>query len=305
MSRAQPPGGARITRTKLLERVDTLVGDEVVRSYEFDHEEAPVGVPPPREGVGVTRVKEITECSYKTGARVCKRPTRFAYTDKRGLIGSERTVEPQYSGFRPMERPGMPVAYSRPLVVLDTNGDGKDDVLAQILLIATGNRTPGSEPFTQVAADLSMFQAPTQGDVFDFDHDGRDDLLLSAYDGNRLWVARSTGDAAAPFEQLPIGNASPPIWTGPGPAPIRSFLADLDGDGIKDLFECFGRQAPPGPVSSAHYQRGLPGGGFSDFAAYAGQNGLRFDLYVRPTTQLSGPLAQQVANGAINLRFIP
>lgn len=29
------------------------------------------------------------------------------------------------------------------------------------------------------------------------------------------------------------------------------------------------------------------------------------DLWVRPTTQLSGPLAQEVANGAVNLRYIP
>jgi hypothetical protein len=42
-----------------------------------------------------------------------------------------------------------------------------------------------------------------------------------------------------------------------------------------------------------------------DFAAHASANGLRFDLWVRPTTQLSGPLAQEVANGAINLRYIP
>ncbi|HEU4583743.1 MAG TPA: SpvB/TcaC N-terminal domain-containing protein [Polyangiaceae bacterium] len=42
-----------------------------------------------------------------------------------------------------------------------------------------------------------------------------------------------------------------------------------------------------------------------DFAAYAAQNGLRFDLFVRPNTILSGPLAQEIANGVINLRFIP
>ena len=42
-----------------------------------------------------------------------------------------------------------------------------------------------------------------------------------------------------------------------------------------------------------------------DFAAYASANGLRFDLWVRPTTQLSGPLAQEVANRAIKLRYIP
>jgi len=42
-----------------------------------------------------------------------------------------------------------------------------------------------------------------------------------------------------------------------------------------------------------------------DFASYARENGLRFDLWVRPSTQLSGPLAEEVANGVINLRFIP
>lgn len=42
-----------------------------------------------------------------------------------------------------------------------------------------------------------------------------------------------------------------------------------------------------------------------DFASYARQNGLRFDLWVRPTTELSGPLADEVSSGAINLRFIP
>jgi hypothetical protein len=42
-----------------------------------------------------------------------------------------------------------------------------------------------------------------------------------------------------------------------------------------------------------------------DFAAYSQQNGLRFDLYVRPDTQLSGPLQQAIRNGLINLRNIP
>jgi hypothetical protein len=42
-----------------------------------------------------------------------------------------------------------------------------------------------------------------------------------------------------------------------------------------------------------------------DFAAHAQGNGLRFDLWVRADTQLSGPLAREIANGAINLRVIP
>ncbi|PVD50035.1 hypothetical protein DC498_22205 [Terrimonas sp.] len=42
-----------------------------------------------------------------------------------------------------------------------------------------------------------------------------------------------------------------------------------------------------------------------DYMQYSQQNGLRFDLYVRPTTQLSRPLQQQVANGNINLLLLP
>ena len=42
-----------------------------------------------------------------------------------------------------------------------------------------------------------------------------------------------------------------------------------------------------------------------DFATHADKNGLRFDLFVRPTTELSTPLQQAVGDGLINLRLIP
>jgi hypothetical protein len=42
-----------------------------------------------------------------------------------------------------------------------------------------------------------------------------------------------------------------------------------------------------------------------DFSSFAQQTGRRFDLFVRPGTQLSGPLQQAVQQGTINLRFIP
>lgn len=42
-----------------------------------------------------------------------------------------------------------------------------------------------------------------------------------------------------------------------------------------------------------------------DYAAFAQQQGLSFDLYVRQGAQLSGPLQQAISSGAINLRFIP
>ena len=42
-----------------------------------------------------------------------------------------------------------------------------------------------------------------------------------------------------------------------------------------------------------------------DSASYAQANGLRFDLYVRPDTYLTGPLLQAITDGTVNLRFIP
>lgn len=54
-------------------------------------------------------------------------------------------------------------------------------------------------------------------------------------------------------------------------------------------------------VSSLWYSSQL-----RDFAAYAQQNGLQFNLYVRGSTQLSGPLQAAVDDGTINLiRSLP
>jgi RHS repeat-associated protein len=42
-----------------------------------------------------------------------------------------------------------------------------------------------------------------------------------------------------------------------------------------------------------------------DYAQYAQSNGLRFDLWVRSTTRLSGPLQDAITSGVVNLRIIP
>lgn len=42
-----------------------------------------------------------------------------------------------------------------------------------------------------------------------------------------------------------------------------------------------------------------------DFTTYSRANGLNFELWVRPTTELSGPLQQAIADGQITLRLIP
>lgn len=42
-----------------------------------------------------------------------------------------------------------------------------------------------------------------------------------------------------------------------------------------------------------------------DFADIAAQQGLQYDLYIRPSTELSGPLMEAIEAGTINVNFIP
>lgn len=42
-----------------------------------------------------------------------------------------------------------------------------------------------------------------------------------------------------------------------------------------------------------------------DFAAYAQDNGFRFDLWIRQGASLSGPLEDAARSGLVNLRVIP
>jgi len=42
-----------------------------------------------------------------------------------------------------------------------------------------------------------------------------------------------------------------------------------------------------------------------DYAFFARQSALSFDLYVRPTTSLSGPLEQLASDGGVNILRIP
>jgi hypothetical protein len=92
-----------------------------------------------------------------------------------------------------------------------------------------------------------------------------------------------------------------------GETAVRS-VADI---GEKALIRVAGRTRVPDGLTNTVLTEVKNVGSLSytqqlrDFAAYASANGLRFDLWVRPTTQLSGPLAQEVANGAINLLYIP
>ena len=124
-----------------------------------------------------------------------------------------------------------------------------------------------------------------------------------------LPAARSVQRAAGGTSTVMRGGAGPVRVGQAGEAAVRS-VADI---GPKTSISVAGRTRIPDGldlelgrlsevknVQSLSYTRQL-----RDFAAYARENGLRFDLWVRPTTRLSGPLLDVIETGTINRRFIP
>ena len=215
-------GKSRIVRTKLLTRVESFVGSKAVRSYELGYEAAPTGVPELDPAFyGISRLKQIQECSNKNGVRECKRPTVFTYTDQRGL------EDLNSDGIADDVRVAAGAELIRAVHALDWNGDGMDDIfVASVppkLLIATGDR---AAPYRAIDASVNC------PEVFDFDHDGCDDVLDTC---DSVIHQSSCTDEANPF----IDRSDLPA----GPQGVRLYLPDLNGDGTKDLFICSGNQA--------------------------------------------------------------
>lgn len=241
-------GGARIARTQLLEAIETRVAGTLVRSYELEYEQGSL-VATADDVPGVKRLQAVRECSYKHGSRVCKRPTKFEYSNEQGLGGATVStgLHPfgDQLGFQPTEP-----------IVLDWNGDGKEDLLVRQgqlggsgvwnLLLATGDE---NDPYEVVNTGLvaPSSREPlrgacfTQNSVFDHNLDGRADLFdfcrkdIGGGDVNAYQVLVSTGTLANPFSSAGIRNID---FTDDPTVHTKAFLVDLNGDGIKDLFEC-------------------------------------------------------------------
>ena len=238
-------GGARVARTQLLSKVTTSVGGAKVRSYELGY--GGVGLPGTMNDwfpieFRTKRLKQVTECSYKHGSRVCKRPTVFAYTEEHGIDATAQvTPFPQLA-------PEGPSATIR----LDWNGDGRDDLLVRNgpwkLLVSTGSRTGAAfveVPIGILAGPSNPRGCINQNSIVDLNHDGNDDVV--DFCGSDLFHKRwiSTSDPASPFRPE-IG------WETPLGAPTRALLVDLDADGFMDLFTC----ADDNRVRSQHNLQG-------------------------------------------------
>jgi len=145
------------------------------------------------------------------------------------------------------------------------------ELAPQIASAETSHATPSS-----IRENLPLAVDPASGCCVAAEEAGRGGTAL----------ARSLGQAG----EDAVGIAGPKVSIeipGSGQIRIPDALTDTTLTEVKN-------------VGSLSYTQQL-----RDFTTYSQANGLDFQLYVRPSTQLSGPLQQAITNGQINLNFIP
>ncbi|MDP9903103.1 putative toxin [Arthrobacter bambusae] len=121
------------------------------------------------------------------------------------------------------------------------------------------------------------------------------------------WLAKIAGPLRHVEETAEIGGAASVRLGQAGEAAVQAKYAIGDKatrfiDGRTRIFDGLTSQAVS-EVKNVSYQAYTQQ--LKDSLTYAQRNGLRFDLYVRPTTTLSQPLLDAIARREINLRYIP
>lgn len=187
-----------------------------------------------------------------------------------------------------------------------------------------GNELPVTMPRNGVVEQTPGARAPLQSYSGVDPNSGRDPVVFGAMTAPTFFPGANPGlvPVYPEADVLMIGRA---FWTGGGSAlaprggagPVMTgqagelAVSNAYDIGLKQAIQVNGRMRIPDGltatvlsevknVASQSFTRQL-----RDFSQYAVQNGLRFDLYTRPSTILSRPLQQAVQDGLINLRTIP
>ena len=255
--------GIRVSRSRLLERVETYVESTLVRSYDLSYEEAPVPQPPGGAHVqGESRLIAIAECaqdkiSLANVQMQCAAPTTFEYGYEEGFHDPPLVVN--LGAGISQSSPHAPIVVARG----DVTGDGLDDLLFRpngaanttAIARATGNR---SAPLATLPSpkdrDLSALGAMA---VRDHNGDGKQDLLgqspqfVEANQARFDLLVSSFGSFVNDSVSIPlrVSNA----------VTDRYAAVDVDGDDHEDFLVC----SPSGDLS--YFPRvGIPGGLYFD-----------------------------------------
>ncbi len=207
--------GNRVRQTQRLARIETIVGNRIVRSYEFAYKDPDLSSPFEQPLL----LGEVKECAEVNAIERCKPPTTFHYN-----APGEITVGP-----------GLARAYVTGDAVTDVNGDGLDDLRSfyQVFL-ATGDRTNPFETIDEHVSHPSRLRRFPQERVFDYDHNGTDDFVIGESDSGvevmpfTIYAQDASGGHEAMYTSFSWGND-----------PISYMRAvDLNGDSFSDIYTC-------------------------------------------------------------------
>ena len=250
----------------------SMVGT-VLREYRLSYDFA-------RPDHSSSLLAKVTECAplLPTDQNlVCKPSTRFLYDNTPAGL-SAPTKYFKYNGVNPADNPGD--------VVLDMDGDGRDDMLVPV-------PTPGP-PLTKAHWEIVWGKDAAQGvaepqfvgqslrdayndprlyNVLDWDGDGRDDLLMEPRYGSAKYWVLSFKNGAFVIDKTPFASASIPDQTWAA----RTYVVDADGDGLRDIVRCIGPSNGPWKWSLIS----APGGVLErpiDFGGFCFQHYMAIDL---------------------------
>lgn len=265
--------GMRLTQTSLLTSVEVFSDELFVRRYSLTYED------PQQHASKKSRLAKIQECADET---LCKPSTNFTWNG--GQAGYEKTLF----------QPTSPTNGSSIWNIWDWNGDGlhetvfsdlyaesdptfgdlerrkmrfvrsknKDGVLTTSLPDDVSNPNLDLGDLNYVGEEELCHAAVPQFVVFDYDGDGKDDLVVTnrtSANGNLLYVKADDvgGDSnvVGTYYKEAFGIKMPPLnlpIEGPTnclslPPQGALFFLDLNGDGLQDMVQCY----PGGAVGSA------------------------------------------------------
>lgn len=250
--------GVQTTRTRLLNRINISIENQIIKSYLIENALAAPNVFEVRRVWECTPQHDDPEDEGSPLHDVCKKPTEFDYYQGAGFgpaIDSGITLDPS--------RQSPPESQ---FIVWDANADGHDDLIVAQHYGYRNLLDPGGDQWVQLSvqhlADDSLTVSKTelpfyqrksglthaaewrdffQGNIMDVDGDGIDDLMDSSVRGQTDATALKGGDVVGATVST-SSNQSFPAFNMPSPrdytengheVPSLAFI-DVDGDGVSD-----------------------------------------------------------------------
>lgn len=127
------------------------------------------------------------------------------------------------------------VSDGQQLAVGDIDGDGRPDIATinnggNLVYVVKNNSSSGSLSFAS-AISKSVANGPAGAAIADIDGDGKNDLLVSCYNGGQLSIFRNIGSAGS----ITTGSFDTRQDFATGVGAYNIYVGDVDGDGKRDV----------------------------------------------------------------------